>query len=88
MNIGVYLTDLVFIDDGNPDKIENNLVNFDKNYLLYKVIKEIQLYQQTPYLFQPVEEIQDYLTSSMTVLDEKDAYDLSLKYEPRDSANN
>jgi len=79
---GIYLTDLVFIDDGNPDKLESGLVNFEKNYLLYKVIKEIQLYQQTAYLFQPVEDIQNYLLD-LRSYDEKEAYNLSLKCEPR-----
>src|SRR5690242_3690921 len=73
---GVYLADLTykfflnsslfqqrFIDDGKPDRLENALVNFDKNYMLYKVIKEITLYQSTSYKLRVVEEIRNYLLS-------------------------
>jgi hypothetical protein len=38
--MGVYLTDLVFIDEGNPTFLENgNLVNFEKSYLVARVIQ-------------------------------------------------
>jgi len=80
---GVYLTDLTFVEEGNPDKLENGLINFEKNFLFYKVIKEIKLYQQTPYNFQVVDRIQDYLLSVET-LDENEAYNLSLRDEPRE----
>ena len=83
---GIYLTDLVFADEANPDKItDHGLINFEKNYLLYKIIKEIQLYQQTPYNFQAVPEIHDYLISAK-FLDENETYELSLKCEPRDAS--
>ncbi len=79
---GVLLTDLTFVDEGNPDKLPNGLINFDKNYLFYKLINQMQLYQQTPYNFQPIPEIQDFLLSR-EVLEEKEAFALSLKCEPR-----
>lgn len=65
------------------DKLENGLINFEKNYLFYKIIKEIRLYQQTGYRFRPVESIQNYFASG-TVFDDKESYELSLKNEPRD----
>jgi len=80
---GVYLTDLTFADDGNPDFLQNGkLINFEKNYLLYKVIKEIKLYQQTGYNLRTVPELQNYLLS-LPVIEENETYKLSLKCEPR-----
>ncbi len=58
------------------------MVNFEKNYVLYKVIKEIKLYQDTPYQLQEVPAIKNYLLS-LKLLDEKETYQLSLKCEPR-----
>jgi hypothetical protein len=43
---GVYLTDLTFIEDGNPDYI-NELINFSKRSLIYTVIAKIQQFQVT-----------------------------------------
>ncbi len=41
--LGVYLTDLTFIDDGNPNYVNETLVNRAKNRLLYDVIRKIQV---------------------------------------------
>jgi len=55
---GVYLTDLTFIEDGNPDLVKHkssksgtqtsdlDLINFKKRDLVYKVIQEVLVYQQ------------------------------------------
>jgi son of sevenless-like protein len=40
----MYLTDLTFLEEGNPDKI-GELINFDKRRRVAAVIKEIQQYQ-------------------------------------------
>jgi hypothetical protein len=47
---GIYLTDLTFIEDGNPDYI-SSLINFKKRELVYDVIREIEQYQQKGYDF-------------------------------------
>jgi hypothetical protein len=48
--VGVYLTDLTFIHDGNPDILpETKMVNFGKCVLISDVLREIQLYQQTKF---------------------------------------
>lgn len=46
--IGVYLTDLVFIEDGNPDKI-GSMVNWTKRRLMYNIISTFQRYQMSQY---------------------------------------
>ena len=72
------------MEDGNPDMTKNNLINFQKRELIYNVIEEVARYQQSPYLFPVVEPINTILTD-LPACSESDLYDLSLKYEPRDS---
>eukprot|EP00013_Stygamoeba_regulata_P000816 CAMPEP_0177639212 /NCGR_PEP_ID=MMETSP0447-20121125/5902_1 /TAXON_ID=0 /ORGANISM="Stygamoeba regulata, Strain BSH-02190019" /LENGTH=1216 /DNA_ID=CAMNT_0019141227 /DNA_START=37 /DNA_END=3683 /DNA_ORIENTATION=+ len=42
--LGVYLSDLTFIEDGNQDEIKG-LINFSKRKLLHMVISQLQRYQ-------------------------------------------
>jgi hypothetical protein len=84
--VGMYLTDLVMIQDGNSDFLRksSNLVNFYKRVKTAEIIREIQQYQSVPYCLTPVPEIQAFIrkgidnTKSTTVL-----YDMSLALEPR-----
>lgn len=39
--LGVYLTDLTFIEDGNKNTV-HGLINFNKRRLLYRVLREIE----------------------------------------------
>lgn len=78
--LGVYLTDLTFIDE-NPNNLKG-LVNFFKRKLIYNVISKVQQYQNTFYNLQPVWQIQRLLMKLPT-LDEDTMHRLSLKREPR-----
>lgn len=80
--IGTYLSDLTFIEDGNPDRI-GNLINWQKRDLVHKLIVEIQQYQNTNYKFPVVEPINTFLTELPSLTD-KELYDLSVSLEPRD----
>jgi hypothetical protein len=55
--LGVHLSDLTFIEDGNPDTIRG-LINFTKRRFLFRVISEISRYQQNAYNLHPVPQIQ------------------------------
>lgn len=35
-DLGLWLQDLTFIDDGNPDNLENGLINFEKARMVGK----------------------------------------------------
>lgn len=80
---GIFLTDLTFIEEGNPNRIEE-LINFAKRRKIANVIREIQQYQQIPFVFEAVERMQVWLKET-TVCDENELYKLSLLREPRTS---
>lgn len=84
--LGVYLTDLTFIEDGIPSLIKKtNLINFAKRAKTAEVIRDIQQYQNVPYPLQPVPELQDYiLTNMQSAGDVHEMYDTSLQVEPRE----
>ncbi|PRP77743.1 rasGEF domain-containing protein [Planoprotostelium fungivorum] len=81
---GIYLTDIIFIEDGNPDYIANGLINWTKRRRLSTVIKEVQTYQLKAYNFESISFLQTYLDEVMSSqMSEKDAYDMSLLREPK-----
>lgn len=53
----MYLSDIVFIDEGNPKKI-GHLINYFKCRSISAAIKKIQQYQQKAPSFQKVSSIQ------------------------------
>jgi hypothetical protein len=86
--VGVYLTDLTFIEDGNADEVvvegekPQELINFGKRVLVYNIISTILRYQQQPYGFARHDEIQAWF-ESVTPLSENELYAQSLLREPR-----
>ncbi|PGH02016.1 hypothetical protein AJ79_07754 [Helicocarpus griseus UAMH5409] len=82
---GVYLTDLTFIEDGIPSLTQSHLINFNKRAKTAEVIRDIQQYQNAPYPFIPVPELQDYVLSNMQAAgDVHEMYERSLEVEPRE----
>lgn len=79
------MTDLTFIEDGIPSLTPSELINFNKRAKTAEVIRDIQQYQNIPYLLQPVPELQDYLLSNLQAAgDVHDMYERSLELEPRE----
>lgn len=80
--IGIFLKDIVFIADGNPDLTAEGLINYNKYRLLYSVISQIQQFQQESYNFHFVEQIANHIVS-LKFYDEDTLYNMSLKCEGR-----
>jgi len=83
--LGLYLSDLTFIEDGNQDTLADGAyVNFEKCSMVAKVIQDLCKFQLQPYNYTRVDLIQQWmdLWESPT---EKECFDLSLKVEPRES---
>ncbi|KAK0519441.1 cell division cycle- protein, partial [Tilletia horrida] len=85
--LGVWLTDLTFIEDGNPDRLktDNRLINFNKRQKTAEIIREIMIYQSTLYNLTPVPQIQDYLEQVLVPSKTQDLmFDQSEKLEPKE----
>jgi hypothetical protein len=80
--VGVHLTDLTFLEDGNPDTVEGGLVNMKKRELVYQTIEQLQRYQVTPYTYPVLEPAATYATQ-LPSLHEDGLYEISLAVEPR-----
>ncbi|XP_043965169.1 ras-specific guanine nucleotide-releasing factor 2 isoform X1 [Gambusia affinis] len=81
--LGMYLTDLAFIEEGTPNFTEEGLVNFSKMRMISHIIREIRQFQQTPYRIEHQPKVTQYLMDKTLTMDEDALYDLSLKIEPR-----
>ena len=81
---GVSLTDLTFIEDGNPDVLDESVINFTKRNMVYELIQKLLDYQNTPYDFPAFEPIQTLLTE-LPYDAEKEQFSLSLLREPRNA---
>jgi len=82
--VGISLTDLTFIEDGNQDGTAEQ-VNFKKRELLYKSIREVIQYQVDTYQFEIVEPLNTFLQEVPYIPNDEDLYELSLFLEPRES---
>ncbi|XP_025891806.1 ras-specific guanine nucleotide-releasing factor 2 [Nothoprocta perdicaria] len=81
--LGMYLTDLAFIEEGTPNFTEEGLVNFSKMRMISHIIREIRQFQQTSYRIEYQQKVTHYLLDKTLIIDEDTLYELSLKIEPR-----
>ncbi|EGG23398.1 leucine-rich repeat-containing protein [Cavenderia fasciculata] len=86
--LGVYLTDLTFIEDGMKNTLNgrDELINFEKRRKISVVIREIKQYQQSPYNFS-VEEVTCRYLKTLPSFTEKALYKASLSCEAKESRN-
>eukprot|EP01098_Paradermamoeba_levis_P001873 TRINITY_DN12151_c0_g1_i1.p1 TRINITY_DN12151_c0_g1~~TRINITY_DN12151_c0_g1_i1.p1 ORF type:complete len:148 (-),score=21.92 TRINITY_DN12151_c0_g1_i1:5-448(-) len=83
--IGVYLGDLTFIEDGNPDKL-GNLINFQKRKMIYSIIEAVRKFQAQPYDIQVADRpwMKNFI-DKIPILPENELYRRSLEIEPRNA---
>ena len=98
--VGLYLTDLTFVDAGNqstrqlpgasPNEESRSVINFDKHMKTAKIISELQRFQ-IPYRFIEIPELQTWMQDQLVrvrTADQtdvvKDYYRRSLLLEPRE----
>ena len=94
--LGVYLTDLTFLDLGNSDFLpDTSFINFEKRRKVFNLIREIQRYQQTQYALQPVSQIQEFMrrlgesktTEDVNLMTEDQLYDKSMEVEAKEESS-
>ncbi|XP_059123042.1 ras-specific guanine nucleotide-releasing factor 1 isoform X2 [Peromyscus eremicus] len=81
--LGMYLTDLAFIEEGTPNYTEDGLVNFSKMRMISHIIREIRQFQQTAYKIEHQAKVTQYLLDRSFVMDEESLYESSLRIEPK-----
>ncbi|XP_078097313.1 ras-specific guanine nucleotide-releasing factor 1 isoform X4 [Mustelus asterias] len=81
--LGMYLTDLAFIEEGTPNYTEDGLVNFSKMRMISHIIREIRQFQQTAYKIEQQPKVARYLLVQSNVMDEESLYEASLRIEPK-----
>lgn len=85
--LGYFLSELTFIEDGNPDVVAGGLINVYKRHLVSETIRHLQTYQQVPYPYHPVPQIQALFQRELLAEDLKRIKDRlfiqSLEHEPR-----
>jgi len=83
--LGLYLSDLTFIEDGNPNTLSDGAyINFEKCSMVARVIQDLCKHQLQPYNFTRIDFVQHWM-DSWEFPSEKELFDLSLKVEPRGS---
>lgn len=87
--LGVFLSTLQFIQDGNPDNLSGNLVNFRKRQKASEVINDIKRWQGQPFNFHPIPTVQAFIEESLNQFNDTRAssdhfWALSLEREPRE----
>jgi son of sevenless-like protein len=83
--IGMYLTDVTFIEDGNQ-KYTHGKVNIDKLAALTNLILEVQMRQHDQYTFPKDDDLYNILLKlggTFNSVDEEQMYQKSLEIEPR-----
>jgi hypothetical protein len=84
--VGLYLSDLTFINDGNSTLLRDGKVNWKKMTKLASILQKIQIAQSSDYQFliQPDPDLQNFLCTELYILDEKELYKRSRLLEPPD----
>jgi hypothetical protein len=89
--IGITLSDLVFIEEGNADTVQDDgvdLINFQKYVLQSDTIHLLLQYQTHHYRFdQQIVALAESSPPLQPILSENDLYSLSLLAEPRERKN-
>lgn len=84
--LGMYLSDLRFTADGNPNYLHDNrlLINFSKREKIFRIIDELMHLGGHKYSFKRNVDIIDYLLIMFAnIPNDEILYKMSLKWEPR-----
>eukprot|EP00009_Paramoeba_aestuarina_P010996 CAMPEP_0201529618 /NCGR_PEP_ID=MMETSP0161_2-20130828/42315_1 /ASSEMBLY_ACC=CAM_ASM_000251 /TAXON_ID=180227 /ORGANISM="Neoparamoeba aestuarina, Strain SoJaBio B1-5/56/2" /LENGTH=480 /DNA_ID=CAMNT_0047931521 /DNA_START=20 /DNA_END=1462 /DNA_ORIENTATION=+ len=85
--VGVYLTDLTFIDEGNKDSNKEGKTNFGKRKMAAAVLNTIKLYQNTKYSEKHPLKKNNFVPNFLDIklFDEEQCYKYSKMVEPKDT---
>eukprot|EP01134_Creolimax_fragrantissima_P003423 CFRG3423T1 len=81
--LGIYLTDLTFIEEGNPNRLPCGAINFNKRRIFAGTITQILEYQKHDFNFTIVNALHTFLSDLYLPWNEDSLYKQSLVVEPR-----
>ncbi|RDD45238.1 Ras-specific guanine nucleotide-releasing factor 2 [Trichoplax sp. H2] len=81
--LGLYLSDLTFMEEANPSETDDQLINFSKLRMIAHLIEEIRIYQGTPYRMRCLPKVMKYILNAKPINCDKQLFELSLQLEPR-----
>jgi hypothetical protein len=83
-SLGLFLSDLTFLEDGNPDTVTQcNLINFDKWTREAAIFSIIKKFQSSEYCLQPQPVIQKFLHVVNGFGGDKELYKVSQEREAK-----
>eukprot|EP00727_Mastigamoeba_balamuthi_P012838 m51a1_g8177 putative domain containing protein (532) ;mRNA; f:117279-119064 len=86
--VGVFLGDLTFIEEGNPDIIpDTRLLNWAKMRMNAGVISKILAFQSRGYTMPSLLSVQSLIVNLAPALSEDEAYEFSKRLEPKESGH-
>jgi len=82
--IGMFLTDLIFVNEGNDNYIKGTgMVNWSKCTMIWNTITTLLTFQKSPFPFQPNPQLIAFIKSLKPSMTDDEAYEKSLEVEPR-----
>ncbi|KNC54481.1 uncharacterized protein AMSG_10478 [Thecamonas trahens ATCC 50062] len=84
--LGLFLSQLTFIEEGNDPFNPDGTINFFKHLKAYETIAEIRRYQLMPYNLRRLPQLLTYL-NSLSYASNAELYDLSIQVEPRGASS-
>jgi RasGEF domain/RasGEF N-terminal motif len=82
--LGMYLTDLIMIEDRNDDYTDRGLINFQKCELVYDVIVDVKEYQAGSFHYSADSLVPVALTN-LDIIDPEQFFNVSTEREPRNA---
>jgi hypothetical protein len=80
--VGVALTDLTFVEEGNPNRLDNKIY-FVKQKFVHNIVNQLLRFQHLAYSgIQPVDSLVHFI-NGQPKMDDKQLYAQSLLLEPR-----
>ncbi|CAF1602417.1 unnamed protein product, partial [Didymodactylos carnosus] len=81
--LGLYLSDLSFIEESTPDISEKCMINFSKMRMKTHIISEVRRFQSMPFKIKHNPRVCAYLLDTSRLLSDDESYSISLQLEPR-----
>ncbi|XP_078685603.1 rap guanine nucleotide exchange factor 1-like isoform X6 [Branchiostoma floridae x Branchiostoma belcheri] len=81
--LGLILQDITFVHLGNPDMLEDGVINFAKRWQQFNILDNVRRFKQVHYDFKRNEKIQTFFNNFDEYLSEEALWQMSLEIKPR-----